>query len=85
MMEEKKRKTCIRCLLRDMAEEDAANLKKYIDVIKMNDRVDEGKYEERLAVCKECDQLNEATCLSCGCYVEVRAMLKAGRCPKKKW
>lgn len=79
------RRVCKKCLFRDMAEEDIKNLQKYIDVIKPEDRVDDKKYEERLAVCRECELLNAATCNACGCYVEVRAILKNGNCPKKKW
>ena len=76
---------CKRCLLRDMAEADQKMLEKYRDAIKRADRVDEGEYERRLAVCKECELLNAGTCGACGCYVELRALAKAGRCPYKKW
>ena len=39
----------------------------------------------RLDVCKECEKLNQGTCLACGCYVEIRAALKNGKCPYSKW
>ena len=52
-----------------MAEEDAKMIEKYKKGIKETDRVSEKKYEERLAVCKECDLLNAGTCGACGCYV----------------
>ncbi|MBR4914941.1 MAG: hypothetical protein IKZ42_06660 [Clostridiales bacterium] len=39
----------------------------------------------RLSVCKECEKINQGTCLACGCYVEIRAALKAGKCPYSKW
>ena len=38
-----------------MAEEDAKMIEKYKKGIKETDRVSEKKYEERLAVCKECE------------------------------
>ena len=76
---------CKRCLLRDMAEADQKMLEKYRDAIKRADRVEEGEDERRLAVCKECELLNAGTCGACGCYVELRALAKAGRCPYKKW
>ena len=76
---------CKRCLLRDMAEADQKMLEKYSDEIKKADRVEEEEYERRLAVCKECELLNAGTCGACGCYVELRAVAKAGRCPYKKW
>ncbi|MCI9079348.1 MAG: hypothetical protein HFH68_10565 [Lachnospiraceae bacterium] len=76
---------CKRCLLRDMAEADQKMLEKYRDAIKEADRVGEEEYERRLAICKECELLNAGTCGACGCYVELRAVAKAGRCPYKKW
>ena len=64
------KKICRRCLLRDFAEED---------------RAEDAEYERRLAVCRECSFLFEATCLACGCYAEFRALPKHARCPKKRW
>ena len=52
---------CKKCLLREMAEADAAMIKKYVDAIKGEDRVPEKEYEARLAVCKACDRLNAGT------------------------
>lgn len=78
---------CTRCLLRDM-EETGGNMEmieKYRNAIKDADRVPEETYESRLAVCRECDRLNAGTCVACGCYVELRAVAKVSRCPKKKW
>ena len=79
------KRICKRCLLREMAEADMAIIDKYKEAIKMNDRVDEAKYESRLSVCKECEKLNAGTCASCGCYVELRALAKISRCPNNKW
>jgi len=79
------KRVCKRCLLREMELEDRENLQKYLTVIKEKDKVDDESYEKRLGVCKECDFLTEGTCLACGCYVEFRAAIKNGRCPKKKW
>ncbi len=76
---------CKRCLLRDLAEEDQKDLKKYLAAIKPADRASEALYEERLAVCRECELLVEATCEACGCYVEFRAYAAISRCPNKKW
>lgn len=76
---------CKRCLLREMAEADAKKIAVYREAIKKRDRVPEAEYEARLAVCKTCDFLNAGTCGACGCYVELRAAAKAGRCPYKKW
>ena len=45
---------CKKCLLREMAEADAAMIKKYVDAIKGEDRVPEKEYEARLAVRNAC-------------------------------
>lgn len=76
---------CKKCLLREMAEADAKMIEVYREAIKREDRVEEKVYESRLAVCKVCDLLNAGTCGACGCYVELRAAARAGRCPHKKW
>ena len=39
----------------------------------------------RLGYCRQCDKINQGTCLACGCFVEIRAATKKGRCPYKKW
>ena len=76
---------CKRCLLREMAKADYAQIEKYIEAIRSEDRVSDAVYEERLALCKECDHLNVGTCGACGCYVELRAFSSVGHCPYKKW
>lgn len=79
------KRICKKCLLREMAEKDAAMIATYRDAIKSHDRVPEEEYERRLAICKECELLNMGTCGACGCYVELRALSKGGKCPHKKW
>ena len=79
------RRKCTRCLLRDLAEEDQRDLKKYLIVIKEPNRADPETYETRLRVCLSCEKLSNATCEACGCYVEFRAYVKNVRCPKRKW
>ena len=78
-------KKCIRCLLRDMAEADKAMIEKYKAAIKSEDQVPPEEYERRLALCQDCDKLNEGTCGACGCYVELRAASNVSHCPHKKW
>lgn len=85
MAELSKKRICKKCLLRDLAVEDQKNIQKYIEVIKEQDRTEKAVYEKRLAICLKCEKLQEATCQACGCYVEIRAALKQGRCPYKKW
>ena len=50
--------------------------------IKMNKDI---LYARRLDACKGCGFLEAGTCGACGCYVELRAASKRGRCPYKKW
>lgn len=78
-------RVCKKCLMREMAEADALMIEKYKAAIKNEDRVEEAIYEERLAVCKNCDRLNEGTCAACGCYVELRALSPVSKCPYKLW
>lgn len=79
------KRICKKCLLREMAQKDAEMIATYRDAIKDADRVPEEEYERRLAICKECELLNMGTCGACGCYVELRALAKGGKCPYKKW
>ena len=68
-----------------MENADREMIKKYKDAIRQEDQVEEDEYEKRLSVCTECEKLNAGTCLSCGCYVELRAASRIARCPNKKW
>lgn len=79
------KKICKRCLLREMAEADAKMIDKYISAIKIEDRVPQTEYENRLQICKTCEKLNDGTCAACGCYVELRALTASGNCPHNKW
>ena len=46
-------------------------------------------YRERLAICAECPEafetLGRIRCGQCKCFMELKAFLKASRCPLKKW
>jgi len=57
----------------------------HVDIIKEADRSDDALNQSRLNICRECEKLNAGTCISCGCYVEIRAALKRSKCPNKKW
>ena len=76
---------CKKCLIYDSAEEDQKMIEKYMNALKTDHQVEQERYEARIAVCKSCKYLNVATCNACGCYVELRAVAKNGRCPHKKW
>lgn len=87
MTESQSQRVCRKCLTRDMVgqEEYFKNLQEYIANIEQDLKVAENQYEERLAVCKECDLLFQGMCRSCGCYVELRAVMKKNACPRHKW
>ena len=80
------KKICRRCLISDMGEEAYREMiSKHTDIIKAEDKSSEELYKLRLDTCKECDKLNAGTCLSCGCYVEIRAAMKHSKCPDRHW
>ncbi len=77
---------CKRCLLQDYDEEEyIRTLRDHILWMDEEMKCPEEMYRKRLDICLECDKLNRGTCLACGCYVELRAAAKRGKCPRKKW
>ena len=78
---------CKKCLMRDMQDkaEYFQNLQSYIDNLAPDTKASEELYEERLGICKECELLLEGMCRSCGCYVELRAVIEKNACPNRKW
>ncbi|MBQ6303648.1 MAG: hypothetical protein IJK83_06440 [Clostridiales bacterium] len=56
-----------------------------IRALPAEDLVSEEIESVRLGYCRQCDKINQGTCLACGCFVEIRAATKKGRCPYKKW
>lgn len=77
---------CRKCLLRDMDKNAyMENLYDYIARLEPEIKAVERVYEERLALCKDCDYLNEGMCGACGCFVELRAVIAKNVCPYQKW
>ncbi len=77
---------CRRCLLEEFDEAEYIRiLKEHIERTPQRERTPEDVYAKRLTVCKMCGFLEAGTCTACGCYVELRAASKRGRCPYKKW
>ena len=77
---------CKKCLLKEMSEERfKKELADYLDSLEEEEKASRQIYEERLSVCKQCDYLNAGMCKACGCYVEMRAAMKARICPYGKW
>ena len=79
-------KPCTRCLLKDYSKEVYDRLiVEGLKALPAEDLTTEDVTAKRLEVCKDCEKINQGTCLACGCYVEIRAALKAGKCPYSKW
>ena len=79
-------KICTRCLLKDLSKEKyEAIIINGLSSLQPEDLTERFETDRRLNVCKDCDRLNQGTCLACGCFVELRASLKAGHCPYSKW
>ena len=77
---------CKRCLLREAFPED---YEKYVAglLVKIpeNAKTPNAQYHERLDVCSACGQLQNGTCMGCGCLVELRAAYRKEKCPFRKW
>lgn len=77
---------CKRCLL---AQTDPAGLyqtvRQRIALLPPDDKAEERIYRSRLAVCAECDALQNGICVQCGCFAELRAAKKAMNCPMQYW
>jgi len=43
--------------------------------------------EERLKVCRTCDQFNKenSKCAKCGCFMDYKTLLQNAECPIGKW
>lgn len=85
-MEADVKRYCRKCLTRDMDQKAYFdNLHDYIRNLDEELKVGEPLYEERLSWCKECDLLVDGMCRACGCYVELRAVMKKNGCPYDRW
>ncbi len=80
------RHRCLRCLLQEIDEEAYKNkLLRVIRMMKDSEKASDSEQKRRLDICRECSYLDSGTCRACGCYVELRAASRSGRCPYKKW
>ena len=77
---------CKKCLIRDLDQAfEYENMFQYIANLDADLKTNSITYEKRLSICKECEKLNQGTCIACGCYVEMRAAISVKECPYKKW
>lgn len=80
---------CRQCLLRDML--DPQDYERTVERVRRalhaRVRTPDAQYEQRLSVCRDCDQLQNGTCMRCGCLVEMRAMRRDMHCPppRSRW
>lgn len=85
-MDVETKRICRKCLTRDMDwNAYFENLHTYIANLDEELKVEKPLYEERLSLCKECDLLADGMCRACGCYVELRAVMRKNGCPYGKW
>jgi hypothetical protein len=47
--------------------------------------VDAGTESARLSVCAACPNYRRGVCSACGCYMPLKAKLRAAECPVGKW
>ncbi len=80
------KKYCKKCLLAELDNEKLlADVRLAVSRLGRELKVSDEEYAARLDVCRTCDYLNEGTCDACGCYVELRAAARTGKCPYGKW
>lgn len=78
---------CRQCLLWELIQgQDLYEvMKAYRVEVPPEDRTPEEDYEARLTICRRCRELQGATCMQCGCYVEFRAAKRYMYCPMGRW
>lgn len=78
---------CRRCLLRELeqGQELYEAIKARREKLPPEERASDEAYEARLALCRQCQELQNATCMQCGCYVESRAAKQRMYCPLGRW
>ena len=82
------RRFCRKCLLQDMDETSFyERLRRHIANLDEDLKVCDEEYARRLDCCRACDNLMSGMCRICGCYVELRAVMKKNICPMvhPKW
>lgn len=76
---------CKRCLLNELDGEYFKSIYQYIESLPEEQKVSPPEYQRRLALCRECENLQNGLCAQCGCFAEVRAAKKRMGCPVDKW
>ena len=57
------------------------------DIVKLPfDHVSKAVKEERLAICMECEHLNDiGQCRMCGCFMPLKTRVPRASCPDGRW
>lgn len=76
---------CRKCLLNQDSGELYQSIQELIAALPEEEKAAEQEYRRRLALCEGCDKLQNGMCLSCGCFVQVRAAKKRESCPWERW
>lgn len=76
-----KRRICRKCLVPDFIEDKDRFLANALRSISEDDRTEDVLYEFRLEKCESCKKYANGLCRLCGCFVAVRAAVKAQYCP----
>lgn len=76
---------CKKCLIGQQAEDYLKLIEKNKAATPEKYRASEAVYDHRIAQCEACQYLNGATCMACGCFVELRAIRRDSKCPYRKW
>ena len=79
------RPPCKRCLLRQPDGEYFKSIYQYIENLPPEQKASQAGYQERLALCRACPDLQNGMCAQCGCFAEVRAAKAAQSCPRGRW
>lgn len=61
-----------------------ADFSRYLSIIKESQRVGNAEYNRRLEICAGCRYNSNGLCTQCGCFTEIRCILKAAGCPAPK-
>jgi hypothetical protein len=82
--EEARQPHCVRCLLLEQSQGDILKkIRQLIDLMPEKEKTSGELYEQRLEICKKCDELLDGMCKKCGCYVQLRAAKCSNKCPSE--
>lgn len=42
-------------------------------------------WEERIAICENCEFYKNERCQKCGCFMKIKAKMLTSSCPAEKW